>query len=279
MLIDAGVAPPALAGAAATAWLTLAARARAAEAAFEGFDDAHACMLAAALTPELAAPARDDGFVRGVVLRARWFDAATQAFLEACPGAAALTLGAGFCTRWRRLRPRLARPDAVAWLNVDLPEVIAWRERLVPPAAQERDLAGSLLEGDWPAAAGIARDRPLVVLLEGVCPYLEQAALDRLLRTLADDFAARRAPARLLLDFVHPALAGWDQRVGDAVLPLVSGFESVARLVDRHPTLRVIESEHPYARFSEGHRRIDAAFQALCGAPPYTFACLAAGAP
>jgi len=272
-------APPALSGAAATAWLTLAARARAAAGGLEGFDDPCACTLAADLAPELLAQVRDDAFVRGVVLRAQWFDAATRAFLDAHDGASAVTLGAGFCTRWSRLRPRLARPAGVHWLNVDQPAVVAWRRRLMPAASGEHELEASLLCADeWLAAAALGPGRPLLLLLEGVCPYVEQAPLEELLRRLADALAAHGAPVHVLLDFVHPALTLWKLRVGETALPVVSGFESVARLAGLHPALRVVEATHPYARFSEAHRRLDDTFRALAGEPPYTLAHLAIGA-
>jgi O-methyltransferase involved in polyketide biosynthesis len=284
-MLSAGRPPAPLAGAPATAWLTLAARAHAArtaataegDPALQDYCDVRAHEAVIALPPDVPLQAPDTAFVRGVVLRTQWFDRIVQRFLAAHPRAMAITLGAGFCTRWSRLWPALPRPHAVDWFNIDLPEVLAWRERCLPRGEAEHDLAFSALDPAWMDAMPWQPGRPAIVLMEGVCPYLPQAPLEALLRRLAGRLEAEQVPGRLLLDFTHPALARRPQRVGDTPLPVVSGFEDADQVLELHPTLRLLEEDHPFARFSRGHHEFAEVFVAACDRPPYTLACLGLG--
>lgn len=278
-------AMPALRGVGATAWLTLAARAHATRAAgtadedpvLAGFADSGAHGIAGRLGLDVPALARDAGFVRGAVLRTGWFDRIASMFFAAWPDSTAVTLGAGLCTRWGRLRPRLPRPLSIRWLNIDLPEVVAWRGRHAPPGEAEENLACSALDPAWLDHAALPPGRPAVVFLEGVCPYLPQAALEAMLSRLAARFDERGAPGWLVLDFIHPALTRQPLRVGGIDLPVVSGFHGVGRILGLHPSMRLIEQEHPFSRFSPGHRRFEEAFRAAFDCPPYAMACLGMG--
>jgi hypothetical protein len=277
---------PTLRGVGATAWLTLAARAHATRAtatadedpALAGFSDAGAHGIAARLGLDVPALAQDPGFVRGAVLRTLWFDRIASMFFAAWPDSAAITLGAGLCTRWGRLRPRLPRPHSIEWLNVDLPEVVDWRDRHMPAGEAEGNMACSILDTAWLDRVDPRPGRPVVVFLEGVCPYLPQAALEALLSGLAARFDENRATGWLVLDFIHPALVHQPMQVGGLPLPVVSGFRDVDQVLRLHGSLRLIEQEHPFPRFSAGHRQFEATFRAACGHPPYTMACLGMGA-
>jgi hypothetical protein len=276
---------PTLRGVGATAWLTLAARARATRAAatadedpaLAGFSDTGAHGIAASLGLDVSALTQDAGFVRGAVLRTMWFDRIAWMFFAAWPESTAITLGAGLCTRWGRLRPRLPRPHSIEWLNIDLPEVVAWRDRHVPPGETEGNLACSILDTAWLDRVGLRPGRPVVVFLEGVCPYLPQAALEAMLSGLAARFDECDAPGWLVLDFIHPALVGQPMQVGGMALPVVSGLRDVGQILGLHASMRLIEQEHPFPRFSAGHQQFEKAFRIACGHPPYTMACLGMG--
>jgi O-methyltransferase involved in polyketide biosynthesis len=278
-LVECAEPLPGLTDVAATAWLTLGARARAGvDPDLADFDDALARSLVQVLRPYMPARPPDAGFVRGVLLRARWFDEQARAFFLAHPGGTAITLGAGFCTRWHRLRPLLPEPGPLAWWNLDLPSVIAWRRRYMPQGRGEQLLPASLLDTAWLDRVGLATGRPVLLLLEGVCPYLPQGPLEALLATLAARLEADGIAARLLLDFVHPAWTRWTTREQNVELPVCSGFEDVGHLTALHPSIHVLALDHPFARISAGHRGLDETFRAVWGQRPYTQACLALGA-
>jgi O-methyltransferase involved in polyketide biosynthesis len=275
-----GLTPTALQGATATLLLTLAARAGSENViAASAFSDPEARRIAAELPYDLSAGTRDEAFVRGVVLRAALIDHMAAEFFAAHPLGIGITLGAGLCTRRKRLGPRVARSGGVDWLNVDLPDAIRLREQHVQADEGERNLACSILDPAWLDLADLPAGRPVLVMLEGVCPYLPRAALEAMLLQLASRFEACKSASVVVFDYVHPVLARQPVRVGGMHLPLVSGFEDSARIAAIHPSIRVVSEDHPYSQFSESHRLFEAAFRAATGRWPYTVARFALGPP
>ncbi|MET3440310.1 O-methyltransferase involved in polyketide biosynthesis [Variovorax paradoxus] len=272
--------PIALQGASATLLLTLAARAgsQGVVAASE-FSDPEARRIAAALPFDLSVYAHDAAFVRGVVLRAALIDGFAAEFFAAHPSGMGITLGAGLCTRRSRLGSRVARSGGVDWLSVDLPDAIRLREQHVTADDGERNLACSILDPEWLDVAGLPGDRPVLVMLEGVCPYLPQAPLEAMLRRLAQRFTRCQSACMVVLDFVHPILASMPVQVGGMHLPVVSGFEDSAQVAGIHSSIRVRSEDHLYSRFSEQHRLFETAFRATTGRWPYTVARLTLGLP
>ncbi|WP_432726773.1 class I SAM-dependent methyltransferase [Variovorax sp. W6] len=242
------------------------------------FSDPEARRIAASLPFDISAYAADPAFVRSIVLRAALFDRFAAGFLSTHPDALCITLGAGLCTR----RSRLAA-EAVArsrWLNIDLPDAIELRAQHIPrddEGGGQSDLACSVLDPGWLDAAGLPGDRPVLAMLEGVCPYLPQAPLEALLRGLAGRFAQGAAPCVVVLDHVHPVLAAQSMAVGGMRLPVVSGFENAAQIARLHPSMRVLSEDHIYGQFSEKHQLFEAAFRATTGASPYGVVRLALG--
>jgi O-methyltransferase involved in polyketide biosynthesis len=271
--------PPALQGATATLLLTLAARASASgvidDAAAPVFSDPEAERIAAAMALDLAAYAGDAAFVRGVVLRAALIDRFAAEFFTKYPHGIGVTLGAGLCTR----RSRLGARGGAGWLNVDLPDAIRLREAHAAPGEGERNLACSVLDPAWLDAVALHGERPVLLVLEGVCPYLPQAPLEAMLRRMAEWFDRRSAACVLVMDYVHPILARMPVQVGGMHLPVVSGFEDSARVAAIHPSLRVLSEDHLYAQFSDQHRLFETAFQATTCQWPYTVARFALGPP
>jgi O-methyltransferase involved in polyketide biosynthesis len=253
--------------------LTLAARA-AGLPDLPAFADPEARRIAAALPVDLQAYAADAAFVRSVVLRSLLFDRLTAEFLTAHPSGLCIALGAGLCTRRSRMG---ALAEGARWLNVDLPQATALREQYI--GGNESHLARSILDTTWLDAAGLPGSQPVLVLLEGVCPYLPQEPLQTMLRQLADRFAPPGSPAcTVVLDHVHPLLARLPMQVGGMRLPVVSGFENSAQIAGLHPSVRVSFEEHPYAQFSQQHQLFEAAFHATTGQQPYAVVRLELGA-
>ena len=232
------------------------------------FSDPEARRIAASLPFDISAYAADPAFVRSIVLRAALFDRFAAGFLSDHPDALCITLGAGLCTRRSRLGALVARSR---WLHIDLPDAIGLRAQHVPHAdeGEGADIACSVLDERWLDTAGLPGDRPVLVMLEGVCPYLPQSPLETVLRSLADRFAQGAAPCVVVLDHVHPVLAAQSTAVGGMRLPVVSGFENAAQIARLHPSMRVLSEDHIYGQFSEKHRLFEAAFRATTGASPY----------
>jgi O-methyltransferase involved in polyketide biosynthesis len=127
----------------------------------------------------------------GVALRARQLDRWTLEFLAAHPQATVLHLACGLDTRVQRLDP----PASVRWVDVDHPDVIALRERLLPaPGGDYRTAGASVTEDGW--LDEVPADRPAVAVFEGLSMYLRKEEGKRLVQRIT----ARFPTGQLLFD-------------------------------------------------------------------------------
>jgi O-methyltransferase involved in polyketide biosynthesis len=99
-------------------------------------------------------------------MRARHLDAWSREFLAAHPETTVLHLGCGLDSRVFRIDP----PATVRWYDVDLPDVIELRRRLYPERHDYEMIASSVTDLPW--LDGIAGDRPVLVVAEGLLEYL-----------------------------------------------------------------------------------------------------------
>lgn len=119
----------------------------------------------------------------GVALRARQLDDWTAEFLAGHPQATVLHLACGLDTRVHRLGP----PPSVRWLDVDYPEVIELRERLLPrPAGDYRMIGASVTGEEW--LDEVPDDRPTVAVFEGLTMYLHKEDGKRLIQRITGRF-------------------------------------------------------------------------------------------
>lgn len=128
-------------------------------------------------------------------LRAATFDAGLRSLLHDAPDATVVALGDGLQTTYWRLKC----PD-VPWFSVDLPEMIALRERLLPPAEQLRAVAMSALDRSW---FDLVETEQVIITAEGLLMYLPPEEV----YTLLADLAQRFPGGRLLFDGIPPWFA------------------------------------------------------------------------
>lgn len=156
-----------------------------------------------ALPTELSEPARRGwdpesvelwhAMVAHIGVRTRFFDDyLTHATREEAVGQVVL-LAAGLDTR----AYRLAWPPGTAVFEIDQPQVLAFKDRVLAGhgtrAGCGRRAVGVDLRGDWPAAltqAGFDPGEPTAWLAEGLLPYLPETAERELLDRVADLSAA-----------------------------------------------------------------------------------------
>lgn len=108
----------------------------------------------------------DNNLGIGLAIRAKTLDVCVQDFVARNPDAIVLHLGCGLDTRIFRIDP----PAGVDWFDVDYPEVIDLRRRLYPVRDRYHLIASSLTEPGW--LNEVPRDRPAIVVAEGLTPYL-----------------------------------------------------------------------------------------------------------
>jgi O-methyltransferase involved in polyketide biosynthesis len=125
-----------------------------------------------------------DGAV-SMALRSKTFDDCTRSFLDRHENPVVLNLGCGLDSRVFRVDP----PDAVAWFDVDLPEVIELRRRVYPERnGGYRLIATSVTDLGWLEQA--AGRQPAMVVAEGLMPYLPSADAPVLVERLVDHFTS-----------------------------------------------------------------------------------------
>ena len=173
-----------------------------------------------------------------VALRAKRLDEWSADFLARHPDATVLQLGCGLDSRVLRLAP----PAGVRWFDLDIPKVIEVRRRLFAEPAGYHLIGASVTDPDW--LAGVPADRPVLVIAEGLFPYLPADELRRLLQRLTDHFDT----GELIFDAVAP----WVTLV---TKPFVWGTRDAAEPARWNPRLRRLAA-HPFAT---GHRRIPVA--------------------
>jgi O-methyltransferase involved in polyketide biosynthesis len=177
----------------------------------------------------------------GVALRARQLDVWTAEFLAAHPSCTVLHLACGLDTRVHRLNP----PGRVRWLDVDYPEILALRERLLPrPGGDYQTVGTSVTTPGW--LERVPADRPVVAVFEGLSMYLREEEVRQLIRRVTGHF-----PSGQLLFDCYGTLGIRLQRLVPAVRR--SGASLYWGLDDP----RVVEGWHPGLRCVDALRSVD----------------------
>jgi O-methyltransferase involved in polyketide biosynthesis len=120
--------------------------------------------------------------VRQTALRAKLLDDRLRDFVAEHPGAVVVDLGAGLSTAMMRVAP----PATVDWYDVDLPNVVALRDKLVPADDRAHSVAASLADNDW--TDQIPADRPTMLLADGLLAFLPEPVIVNLFRHIPEHF-------------------------------------------------------------------------------------------
>ncbi len=118
-----------------------------------------------------------------IATRAATFDSLTNSYLADHPNAIVLQVGCGMDSRAFRVNP----PTAVDWFDVDYPDVIDLRRQLFP-ARQAYHMIGAPLD-DLRWLDEVPRDRPGLMIAEGVLHYLSETDVKALLNAVVAHFS------------------------------------------------------------------------------------------
>jgi O-methyltransferase involved in polyketide biosynthesis len=111
-------------------------------------------------------------------------DRYTRDFLARHPGAVVVHIGCGLDSRFERVDN-----GQVEWFDLDFPEVIELRRKLIGDEGGRYHLLGcSVLEDAWLEAVRVHSQRPFLFLAEGVFMYFTEAQVKSLVLTLRDHF-------------------------------------------------------------------------------------------
>ncbi len=176
---------------------------------------------------------KDTAMRSGVIARTIVLDKLVNAFLAAHPGAVVVNIACGLDTRCYRMN------GFSHWYNLDLPETIAVRQKLLPESGAISQIALSAMD-DW--GGQIAESgAPALIVIEGLTMYLTQADVQRIFAVIARRFSR----ATVLVETMNPMVVKrfkeksiegshakftWGVKDGRVLASLLPGF----RFVEEH---------------------------------------------
>jgi len=116
------------------------------------------------------------------VWRAKHFDDWIKEFITANGNAVVVYMGCGLDTMIARINP----PASVSWFDVDYPEVIELRKNFFSESAQYKMVAASVTDPGW--LEKIPSDRSVIIVAEGLLPYLAPEDVEKLFKRITDHF-------------------------------------------------------------------------------------------
>jgi O-methyltransferase involved in polyketide biosynthesis len=150
-----------------------------------------------------------------IIMRLHKFDAYVCDFLRRYPMAVVVHIGCGLDTRFERVDN-----GAVEWFDLDLPEVIELRRKLIGAENKRYHvLATSVFEDDWLREVSLYQPGPFMFLAEGVFPYFEETQVKQLFLKLRAQFPGSElvcdahTPFVVWADNLHLAFAGVEARL------------------------------------------------------------------
>ena len=159
---------------------TLFARAAHSQKKGHRFYDGKAIEMVQQLDYDFSKAEKDTAMSSGVIARTILLDRMVGDFIRNNPDAVVVNLACGLDTRCYRV-------DGYAhWYNLDLPETIAVRERLLPEHGAILQLAMSAMD-DWGGEI-TEQGASVLVIIEGLTMYLSQADVQRIFAVIAGRF-------------------------------------------------------------------------------------------
>ena len=174
---------------------------------------------------------KDAAMHNGVIARTLVLDKLVTTYLAQHPGAVVVNIACGLDTRCYRMQ------GYAHWYNLDLPETIAVRQKLLPESGSISQIAMSAMD-DWGAKIQ-EQNTPVLVIIEGLTMYLTQADVQRIFAVIAQRFAR----ATVLVEIMSPAMVKlvkeksiegshakftWGIKSGQALAALLPGFRFIA---------------------------------------------------
>jgi len=116
------------------------------------------------------------------VVRAKHLDDQTREYIAEHPRASVINLGAGLDTGFYRVDNGL-----IQWYDLDLPNVVALRQQLIPETRRTHYIAKSLFDMSWCNELKHTNDGVFIVSA-AVLMYFEETQVRQFFSSLADEF-------------------------------------------------------------------------------------------
>lgn len=204
---------------------------------------------------------KDTAMHSGVIARTIVLGRLTKAWLGAHPGAVVVNIACGLDTRCYRMS------GYAHWYNLDLPETMAVREKLLPESGTISQIAMSAME-DWGSKIS-EQNVPVLIVIEGLTMYLNAKDVQQIFKVISSRFSK----ATVFVETMNPMIVKrfkersiegshakftWGIKNGKALAELLPGFRFVEehsltegmavfapiyKLLDKLPTVRNISNK------------------------------------
>lgn len=204
---------------------------------------------------------KDTAMHSGVIARTIVLDRLTKAWLGAHPGAVVVNIACGLDTRCYRMS------GYAHWYNLDLPETMAVREKLLPESGSISQIAMSAMD-DWGGEIS-EQNVPVLIVIEGLTMYLSERNIQRIFTVISSRFSnstvfVETMNPMIVKRFKERSIEGshakftWGIKNGKALAELLPGFRFVEehsltegmavfapiyKLLDKLPTVRNISNK------------------------------------
>ncbi len=119
-----------------------------------------------------------------LAIRARTFDDAILKFLTLHPDATIINIGCGLDTTFSRVDN-----ENIQWFNIDLPEAIEFRLKLIPDAERSRCIPKSVFDYGWMDEVSFNQSKGVFIIAGGLFTYFTEDKVRDLFIRMANRFA------------------------------------------------------------------------------------------
>lgn len=149
---------------------------------------------------------RDETYELSFPIRAYNFDNTIREFMAHNRKAVVVNIGAGLDTTFQR-----TDNGSVCWINIELPDVAALRQQLIPDSDRERTIAKSAFDFTWiDDISQQTNDRAIMFIAAGVFFYFEAHEVEILFHKLAETYPA----SHLVFDSVSWFMTqSWNRKI------------------------------------------------------------------
>ena len=138
---------------------------------------------------------QDTAMRSGVIARTLVLDRLVGRWLSGHSGAVVVNIACGLDTRCYRMK------GYSHWYNLDLPQTIAVREKLLPESGTISQIAMSAMD-DWGGEIA-EQDGPVLVIIEGLTMYLSEKEVKQIFEVISKRFEK----AAVFVEIMNPAMA------------------------------------------------------------------------
>ena len=165
------------------------------------------------------------------------FDEQVRNFLEEAPDGLVVNLGAGLDTRFHRLDN-----SRVEWIELDLPGVIAFRQKLREPGSKRhRMIAASVLDEDWVVEVKRYAKSRVLFIAEGLLMYFTEEEHRKIFTCLAENFPGQEMLFHTMAPSLIPGLVQYsDLPKMSMKVELQWGLEDSEQVSTLHPKVEFV---------------------------------------